>query len=301
MGNTLTQIDTKVVKNLAVSSDSTTYSSAVRYAKINNVIKRVCDGRVVDILAYASGVKKTISWGDLRFLRKRTEIRDVAPITITDTEITSATTTINTSSTTDFPTAWSGYIGWSVFARTGKTASTLTWVTGIEWKHKKWAKIMIANKLPTDCAKPVELFYVGENGELAPTDYIDYKSQDYVENNYRTVIGDSTASSQYALLYFQEQSRQYWLYYFATPTTLSSWSHTTEIPDDYGEQLIALLVSWELLRETEKRDQGRNQLVLAYAMLEEFYDKFIEQKKAFRKKLRTRPNTHGHVYQRKYT
>ena len=71
------------------------------------------------------------------------------------------------------------------------------------------------------------------------------------------------------------------------------------MPDDYGVELVALLASGELSRETEKRDQGANQLVLAYSMLTEFYEKYIEQKRAFRKKVMTRPNTHGFVYQRR--
>lgn len=299
MPNTLTQIDARVVLNLAVSSDSTTYSQARRWSKINSVIKRICDWKIVDLLMQEKWQDKIITWWDLRFLRKRVQIIDQAPLVLQDAEITSATTTINTSSTTNVPTAWNWYIGGSIFAYTGKTATTLTWVTGIEWTHTKWAQIKIVTKLPTDCARPFELLVVDVDWSLKPTTHIDYKSQDYAEN-YRTIVWDATVANQYVYMNFFDQQNVYRLYYFKNPTTLASWATETEIPDTYGEDLVAILASWELLRETEKRDQWRNQLVLAYSALLEFYDKFIEQKREFRQAVRNKPSKHWFVYQRQY-
>lgn len=299
MWNTLTEIDTRLISNLAVSSDSTTYSQSRRRAKINSVIKRICDGTIVDILEQEKWNDKMIKWWDLRFLRKRQQIISYEPVTITDDEINSSTTTINTSSTANIPTAGNWYVWWSVFAYTGKTSTSLTWVTWLEGTHYLWDNIYIVTKLPTTCAKAFDLFRVQSDGSLVPTDYIDYKSQDYSES-YRTTIWDSSATDQYVWMNFSDRSGTYRLYYFAKPTTLSSGSNTTEIPDDYWVELIALIASGELSRETEKRDQGKKQLVLWYAMLLEFYDKFIEQKKSFRKTVRQLPPKHGFVYQRRY-
>lgn len=295
MSNTLTEIDTRLLVNLAVSSSSTTYPQTRRRGKINSVIRRIADGKIKNII---DGT--LITWGDLRFLRKRVQVQDYAPITLQDTSITTWATTINTTATDDIPSAWNGYINWSIFAYTGKTATSLTWVSWLEWTHKKGANIQIVQKTPTDCLVPSEMYKITATWALEPTTYIDYKAQDYAEN-YRTILGDSSATDQFIYTQFQSQTDTYRFYYFKKPTTLASWSDTTEIPDDYGVELISLLASWELLWETEKRDQGKNQLVLAYAMLHEFYEKFIEQKKSTRKVVSQKPSKHGFVYQRRYT
>lgn len=295
MWNTLTEIDASLVVNLAITSSSTTYPSVRRYKKINSIIRRIANGRIKNILDWT-----LITWWDLRFLRKRVQMQDYSPISLQDASITTWATTINTSDTTDVPTAWSGYIGGSVFAYTGKTATSLTWVTGLEGTHKKSALIKIVTKLPTDCLVPSEMFRVDQRGSLQPVEYIDYKSQDYAES-YWTIIGDGTATWQYIYPQFQSETETYRFYYYHKPTTLASGSDATEFPDDYGVELVSLLASWELLRETEKRDQGKNQLVLAYAMLVEFYEKFIEQKKSTRKTVRQKPSRHGFVYHRRYS
>lgn len=295
MPNTLTEIDTRLLVNLAVPSTSTTYPQARRRGKINSLIRRIANGKIKNIL---DGT--LITWWDLRFLRKRVQVKDYAPLSLQDATITSATTTINTSDTTLVPTAWNGYIGWSVFAYTGKTATSLTGVTGVEWTHKKSALINIVTKLPTDCLVPSELYRVDKKWAIQPTDYIDYKAQDYAES-YRTIIGDSTATNQYIYTQFQSNTETYRFYYYSKPTTLASGATVSELPDDYGVEMVSLLASWELLRETEKRDQGKNQLVLAYAMLIEFYEKFIEQKKSTRKVVRQKPSRHGFVYHRRYS
>lgn len=295
MPNTLTEIDTRLLVNLAVPSTSTTYPQTRRYGKINSVIRRIANGKIKNILDWT-----LITGWDLRFLRKRVQVKDYAPLSLQDASITTWATTINTSSTTDVPTSWNGYIGWSVFAYTGKTATSLTWVTLLEGTHEKNALITIVTKIPTNCLVPSELYRVDRKWALQPTDYIDYKSQDYSES-YRTIIGDSTATDQYILPQFQSNQETYRFYYYSKPTTLASGATETELPDDYGVELVSLLASWELLRETEKRDQGKNQLVLAYAMLIEFYEKFIEQKKSTRKVVRQKPSRHGFVYHRRYS
>lgn len=295
MPNTLTEIDTRLLVNLAVPSTSTTYPQTRRRGKINSVIKRIADGRIKNIL---DGT--LITWWDLRFLRKRVQVKDYNPIELQDTSVTTWATTLNTTDTTNVPTSWNWYIGWSVFAYTGKTSTSLTWVTWLEWTHEKWAKIKIVTKLPTDCLVPSEMYKVTHTWALEPTNYIDYKSQDYAEY-YRTIIGDSTTTDQFIYTQFQSTTDTYRFYYFKKPTTLASWSDITEMPDTYGVDLVSLLASWELLWETEKRDQGKNQLVLAYAMLHEFYEKYIEQKKSTRKVVRQKPSRHGFVYQRRYS
>ena len=50
MPNTLTEIDAKLIVNLAVSSSSTTYPSTRRYGKINSLIRRIANGTVKNII-----------------------------------------------------------------------------------------------------------------------------------------------------------------------------------------------------------------------------------------------------------
>lgn len=51
MGNTTLEIDNRVVLNLGIDSDSTTYPKATRRVpKINSIIKRICNGTFKNIL-----------------------------------------------------------------------------------------------------------------------------------------------------------------------------------------------------------------------------------------------------------
>lgn len=50
MSNTLTEIDTRLLVNLAVSSSSTTYPQTRRRGKINSVIRRIADGKIKNII-----------------------------------------------------------------------------------------------------------------------------------------------------------------------------------------------------------------------------------------------------------
>lgn len=294
MGNTLQEIDDRVVLNLWVDSDSNTYAkTSRRIPKINQVIRRICKGRYKNILTEQMMVS-----GDMNFLRAKQFIEDYKPIQTTE-EVTAWMTEIDVTSTAHLPSSWSANIGWSVFAYTWKTASSLTGVTWVVGTHKKGIEVRIVHELPSDCVKPFNLFHINETtGKTLPKEYLDYKFQDNLKN-YWTVVGDSSDNKQYLDLFFTDEWERYWHYYYKNPTTLSADGDTTEIPGEYWVELVALLASGELLRETEQRDQGKNQLVLAYSMLLEFFDEYISNAKQYRKKTIRKKETPTHVYQRR--
>ena len=168
------------------------------------------------------------------------------------------------------------------FCISGKTATSLTWVTLLEGTHEKNALITIVTKIPTNCLVPSELYRVDRKWALQLTDYIDYKSQDYSES-YRTIIGDSTATDQYILPQFQSNQKH------TDFTTIANnysciWINWNRTPRWLR---CGIGVSSSFMRATTRNRKTetkvKNQLVLAYAMLIEFYEKFIEQKKSTRK------------------
>lgn len=293
MGNTLLQIDIRVIQNMWIDSDSTTYSKENRRVpKINSVISRICKGNYKNILTW-----QIYKGWDMWFLRKKEFVQSFEAIKTTE-KIDSTNTTVACTTTAKIPTQWHINVNWCVFQYTGKTANSLTGVTGIVWVHPNGSNMQYVHKVASDCMKPHNLFYIQqETGKTLPRDFLDYKYQD-VSDNYWTLIIDDVWE-QYIHCNFPTSEENYWHIYYKKPTILTWDTDVTDIPDDYGVELIALLASWEMLRETEQRDQWKNQLTLAYAMLEEFNNNFIEQTKQYRKTIRRIKETNNAVYFRR--
>lgn len=300
MGNTLLEMDTRVVLNLGVSSDSTVYPKTNRRVKkINSVIDRICNWSVVDILAKQAGQDKVIKWWDLIFLKKREYIKDYASI-LTDEEVSSADEwgSIDCVDSSWRPTAWDAMINWDIINFTGNSSNQLTTTTGIWWTHASWSIAHFVHKVADDYNKSLNLFYVRKtDGKLIPMDFLNYKYQNYADT-YWTVIWDSD-DGRYLHLRFPEQWHNYWHEYFINPTVLSADWNETEIPGSYWVELVALLASWEMLWESEQRDQAKAQLILAYWMLEEFFIRYTSDVQTFMKKIKRDKRTSQHVYQRR--
>lgn len=73
-------------------------------------------------------------------------------------------------------------------------------------------------------------------------DYLDYKYQDVLQD-YWTVMTDTGETEEYIDLNFSANEERYRHYYFKKPTSLSLDTDTTEIPEEYGVELVALLAS----------------------------------------------------------
>lgn len=294
MGNTLLEIDQKTYLNMSIDNDSVTYSKSTRrIPKINSVIKRICNGNYENIIT-----GQNIKWWDMSFLRKKEFAQSFPAIQTREDVVNSSTTTIKCTTTEKLPSAWYGNINGSIFQYTGKTALTLTWVTWIMWVHPVWSLIKIVHKVADDCHKPHNIFHIEEDWKITPRDYLDYKYQD-VSDNYRTLIEDSQDPNKYIHFNFPDDEERFWLSYYKSPTYLENDIDETEIPENYWTELVALLASWEMLRETEQWDQGKLQLTLAYSMLKEFYNNYIEEIKQHRKTITWVRRTSNMVYSRR--
>ena len=282
MSNTRSEIDARVVKLLNEVSDSTTFDEDTRYALINEVQWAVCKWDLVDI-TFPGKDKPVIKSPFLRFLAKRQFLKTVQPITTpviatTDTEITLTTTFLED--------AGYMYVNGDIIQYTAKTATQITGVTGISTDQKAWEQIKQAYMLPSIAYKGFNLKMV-KNGADTPIDFIDDRANKDI-SLYYTIVFDETTSNEFIVIEWIGEDDEVLIFdYYTKSTNLSADSDTTDLPEDYGLQVIAPLVAWTLLYFTDEQSKGVWYLVLGYAQVKTMYMNFGTRTKKFRKKVRT--------------
>lgn len=279
MANTRLEIDTRVLKLLNEKSSSSTFDETTRHALINEVQSNVCKGDVVDI----TNPNNTYKSPFLRFLAKRQFLSSVDPVTAPD--ITTSDTEI-TLTTTYLSSAGYIYIKGDIIQYTGKTATQITGVTGIASDKKAWDTVKQAYLLPSTAYKGFDLKMVKDNKEtIIP--FLDDRAEKDIPLYYSLVIDDSTGNEFIVIEGIYENDEQLVFDYYEKSTDLSDDSDTTNLPDDYGLQVIAPLVAGELLYYTDEQQKGIGYLRKWYSQLNSMYMNFWVRSKQFRKKVRT--------------
>lgn len=79
---------------------------------------------------------------------------------------------------------------------------------------------------------------------------------------------------------------QFKLNYYKKVTDLVNDEDVSLFPEERRDKdVLAQLVAWELLRETEKSDDGQKKLIQGYGKLISFYDKFATINKGYRQNM----------------
>jgi len=302
--NTLQEIYERVYYILWEKTTSTTFDKnnyVIPY--INELQCAIARRKVVNLLEG----NKTVTAGDLRFLRKQLYISNVkdqkttAAINVWDTTISVAAD--------DFDTSGFVYINGNVIQYTGKTATTLTWVTQIQTAHESGSVVKQIYKVPSGASVPFQLQYVprrwatyhnsqyfDRNGENF-VEYIDFKNPKDLPQYY-TIIGDDfTQDQQYVLIEgYNNTNDKFILHYYQDCNVLVNDTDRSILPKYYGVQVLAPLVAGELLYDTDEPVKAARILQKAYAKLKEMYEVYAEQVDEPRQKVRTRPFNNYYWY-----
>lgn len=278
MANTRQEIDDRVVKLLNESSDSTTFDKDTRYALGNEVQAAVCKWDVVNLIN-----EKVIKSPFLRFLAKRQFLKTVQPITAPDIDITDTEITVTTTFLQD---DWYTYVNGDIIQYTAKTATQITWVTGIWTSQNAWEQMKQAYMLPSGAYKGFDLKMIKDWNET-PIPFLDDRAPKDKPLYYTIVIDDSTSNEFMVIEWINEDGEVLIFDYYKSSTDMSDSDDTTDLPDDYGLQVIAPLVAWEFLYYTDEQAKGIGYLRQWYWKLNSMYMNFWERAKEFRKKVKT--------------
>ena len=280
MSNSRLEIDTRVVKLLNESSDSTTFDEDTRYELINEIQESVCKGDLVDITKANEPVFKSPF---LRFLAKKQFLKSVSDITVPDIEITDTEITLTT---TYLSSSGYIYVNWDIIQYTAKTDTQITGVTWISTSHKAGEIAKQAYLLPTDAYKWFDLKQMYDDWEKK----IDFLDDRAVKDKplYWTLVFDDTTENEFIVIDWVDQDDETLVfYYYKTSTDLSSDSDATDLPDKYWVKVIAPIVAWHLLYYTDEQNKGIWYLRDWYGKLKEMYINFWVRTKEFRKKVKT--------------
>lgn len=294
MSNTLWEIINEVLFLLwETSTTSSTYSVSQRIVpKINSVITQICSGEYKNIL------KDTIykSW-DLRFLRNKIFINNVAWLPTTN-EVNSWDVFV-AMSTVNFQASWYAMIWGNIFSYTWITPTALTWVSWIIWDFPAWTLVEQVYLVPSEADRSFALRIIKKNNTTFNVENQDNKF-DPSAFAYFEILPD-TQSSDNNFLYIPTRSwntywsvnNTFWFEYYRTPNELVWDTDVTILPEDIGTRVVAPLVAWELLYESEEIADAVNKLNLWYSKLHLFYTKQKSFNKQFRNKVnRNRPNNY---------
>lgn len=264
MTNTLQQVIDRVINHIAVEADTTTYNVNLRIIpKINEVIKQINKWNLKNILT-----DKVMQAWDLRYLRKKVYIKSVAPQGLQNS-ITPASTTINVNAN-NYSTTGYVSINNNVINYTGKSTVQLTWCTWIMGQFDKWDIIYQVYQKPSDLDRNFRLYAISRNlSENIEIPFRDYKYNKDI-SSYFTWIEDWSSDNQF-LLIKDSIYIDYWLYYYRKTIKAVELTDIVDIPEDYWVELVALIVAWELLYETEQNKQAQWFLVEWYSKLHLFY------------------------------
>lgn len=259
-------------------SDSSAYPIVLMDMMLNSAESRICNGTVINPLN-----QQAIRKGKLSFL-DRSEFYSNVNVSSLTADTTVWAVTLDIADTTDFPTSGSVYIAWNVVSYTGKTATQLTWVTGVEFAHLAWSQVSIIFALPSNFGSVSWVSYTNsfkldaklyddmwedlnsyKNGWYNRTDAQGYRSQTTVKPFY-TLIGD------YILLFNKNNTGdQIHLRYEKKATKMVNSTDTTTIPEDYAESTIPYLALGELLYNRGEEGRGAELINFWLGKIKEMY------------------------------
>lgn len=284
---TRAEIVAEVYNIMGQPSDSSNYNAeTIVIPKINRLVQRLCRGKYRSILN-----QQSYSAGELDFLKRDFFFTNVTPVSLT-TALTTTSTTIEME-TANFADSGFVMINSDIIQYTGKTATELTGVTGIDTDHATGQLIFQLFELPEDISKPFTLFRLNKNQRYEPS----YFEVPYVDErqmpdkiNYFTVVSPDGGETQ--LLSLRDDYRttnQYRLIYYLESTDMEAETDVCTIPDPYALEVVAPLVAGEVLWDTQEVEDATTILRRGEAGLTEMFDYMSSLVKKNRPQVRIAP------------
>lgn len=261
---TLADILQETYKVLWEPSDSSNYDEqSVVIPRINDIINQICKW------AY----KNPSSWqkytaGDLPFLRRDHFIEIVPPLS-TEDEVETTDTTIEFD-TTNYLSSGNVFIGNDIITYTGKTATEITGVTGVDIKHNQGEKIYQLYPLPAWISLPFTVYSLDRSGQRnQELPYVDYRYPTQART-YFTIV---TKTDWTNLLHIVNCNQtRVMIVYYVNSVAMTTGTDVCVLPDPYALSVIAPLVAGELLRDTEEIDDAIPKLNRGCNNLENMFD-----------------------------
>jgi len=234
---TLSDITDRIYTKMGIKSDSTVFDrSTIVIPKLNRVVADICAGQVTNIMNPAITYKS----GFLRFLAKKFFFKTHAPVKLT------ASTTGGTISfdTTLFESSGYIIINEDVIAYTGKTATTITGVSGLSYNHDSGSIVEQIYELPTNAGKNFNLWDI-DNKRIDPIKFQDDRAQkDF--SPYWTLKFDSSTDKEF--IYVNNiDNTNFILDYYAKSVDMSADSDTSTLSDAFMEGVAIPLTAGLLL------------------------------------------------------
>lgn len=220
---------------------------------VYNIINELQTSNVYDIDFVDDNIDemqtKVCAMGKWSFLRKKVLNLAATPTTLSSA-ITTASTTVSVADTTNYATSGSVLCEHDIIAYTGKTATSLTGVTGITITHSAGAKVWPLISAPTDYLRQPEMRTQAQ-GSSRIRDWIfdDEYAYDnaYADDVFSLLTNDSGESFFWYNGNALNSGDIVMLHYIKKPTPLSASDTVLTVPDPYGQRVIARLVAADLL------------------------------------------------------
>lgn len=264
-------------------SGTSAYPSTLMNSLIDAALFRICAGTIINTI---NG--QTINKGRLPFLEKRAFFSTIPVISTTSDIPTTAATTIDVTDTTSFPNAGSIWINWDTIAYTGKTATSFTGVTGIDYTHKEWSQVYILNTLPANYMNMIEVSL--NNSYAVPFKdsaqmYRDrigaakgWNEADYPVQGTNALMFNSFFYSIWEGRYFfapfnkvSLDNSYYTLHYEEWPAPLATDEAESPITIDQYSNIVSYIAVGEMLFNRWEGDYASVLLNYAYGQLQEMY------------------------------
>lgn len=257
---TLLELRTRTYSILSEPSTSSLYpdESGDFYVTdtINQVIDRICN-------QYA--------WS---FLESEAFFDAVSKTTLT-TDLSTVDTTISVASTTGFATSGKVMIDQDVISYTGKTATTLTGVTGISATHAAGSYVEYLYPLPTDFSR--FLLTTGKLSSGLRWDKVDYAPwYEYPNSDFVRLV---TFSENHSVIRFRETRGQFLFRYFKSPTVLSADSDVCTIPAPHALDIVPVYAAgWMMKVKGDDLDGlGSEKIQIAESLIQKMAAKYTHK------------------------
>lgn len=272
---TFWDIKSKVWYLLWQKPTSTIFSTDIVWEEINRTCLKVLRWRVKNKLNW-----QTLRAWDLWFMNWNFTLNTKAWwITTEITEINATTIKTNTDNLLN-----SGFImlWWDIIQYTWKTATELTWVSGVISQNLIWSKIIQLYEVPTTFDLMIWLQKV-----IQSYDWIRYHD---IDLNSWYISYEILKNWNVSLLKINwlEYNSKVKIKYVKKYVKLSDDSDICVLPNDYGIDVLSYLVAWNLAYDKGMPTSERL-LNSWYANLQEMYQYFTNETKVIRQKLMPKP------------
>lgn len=282
MSNTLLEITSEAYFMMWAKTTSVTYAlETIMKPEVNRLQREVCRWRVVNLITGTPIVA-----GDLKFMRKD-HFFTIVPQTTLSADVTTASVTLPLTDSSAYDSSGAVLVNEDIVLYGANAANTLSSVTDIDRRHYDGDKVYQLYSLPADFWKPIDLYYEGEKLEMK-----DQRWWQPYDDTYREVVTNDSWVS-YMHIYWLNNTRDVVkMVYIKDCTDMSDDSDTTNLPDDYWVKVLAPLLAWSRLLDTEQGWKAKELLAKAYANLTTMYRGMAETRREFRKKTKVAPFTY---------